>query len=247
MENIFKIIVTSDTHGNLPVIETPFDLLLLPGDVCPAHDHYYAYQINWFQNVFSKWINSLPFKDENSKVVMTWGNHDFVGERICKEELQCFHIETNYRVIILKNEEYDYEYLTDEGIKTLKIFGTPYCHIFGNWAFMVSDEKLKNKFSFIPENCDIVISHDAPSINALGTISEGHNKGYDAGNIPLTNAIKEKKPKYFFCGHIHSGNHTFENVDGTYMANVSFINEKYQPAYSVLEFDIDKITKEVIK
>ena len=245
MENL-DIIALSDTHGYLPEITTPFDLLLQPGDICPAHDHYYAYQINWFQHDYADWINKLPFKNEWSKVVLTWGNHDFVGERIGKTELACFDITTNNRVITLRNEEYDFNYPTDDGVKSLKIFGTPYCKIFGNWAFMISDEKLKQKFSFIPENCDILISHDAPDMNNLGLISMGHYSGTNAGNKVLADAIKEKKPKIALCGHIHSGNHNFENIDGTLMANVSYVNEDYYPSHDILHFQINPLTKEIV-
>lgn len=235
---MIKVLATSDLHGNLPKITTPFDLLLICGDICPAHSHYFSYQITWFQHDFADWINTLPFKDEWSKVVMVWGNHDFVGEQISQEHITCFNLTTNNRVVILNNEEYDYEYLSDEGLKTLKIFGTPFCKIFGNWAFMVNNETLEKYYSFIPDNCDIVISHDSPSINGIGTINNGWYKGYDAGNLPLTKIIKEKKPKYFFSGHIHSGNHEFENVDGTMMANVSYLDEEYKPNYEILSFDL---------
>lgn len=246
MNNILDVLVISDTHGYLPKIDTPFDLLLICGDISPAHDHYYAYQINWFQHEFAEWINILPFKDEWSKVVLIGGNHDWFAERISNEELRCFYITTNNRTIVLKNEEFNYEYLTDEGIKYLKIFGTPYCKIFGNWAFMVSDVKLREKFSFIPEDCDILISHDAPDINNLGVISMGHYSGENAGNIPLAEAIKEKKPKYAFCGHIHSGNHKLEKIENTWMANVSYVNEHYFPDHEILHIKINGLTKELV-
>ena len=245
MENL-DIIVFSDTHGNLPVITTPFDLMLVAGDICPAHDHYYAYQINWFQHEFAEWIKTLPFKNEWSKVVITWGNHDFVGERISEAELSCFYITTEHRAVVLRNEEYSFEYLSDNGISSLKIFGTPYCKIFGSWAFMVSNEKLAQKYSFIPDDCDILISHDAPDINNLGLISMGEWSGENAGNIVLAEAIKEKKPKIAFCGHIHSGNHTFEKVEDTWLANVSYVDEHYKPTHGVLHFQINPNTKEVI-
>ena len=245
MENL-KILVTSDLHGHLPFVNTPFDLLLICGDICPAHDHYFAYQIGWFQYEFSKWINTLPFKDENSKVVFIPGNHDFFGERIQKEHLDVFNIETQNRVVFLRNTGYNYEYISDNGLETLSIFGTPYCKIFGSWAFMVSDETLEKKFSEIPEGVDVLISHDSPDLNGLGMINEGWSKGVDAGNKILSKYIIEKKPKFFFSGHIHSGNHEFTKIGDTYMANVSYINEKYVPAYAILEFEINRETKELV-
>jgi Icc-related predicted phosphoesterase len=233
-----KVIVTSDLHGNLPVIISPFDLFLICGDNCPAHSHYYSFQSEWFKTDFADWINTLPFKNEWSKVVMIWGNHDYVGERLHAEDLYIFNEKTKNRVVILNNNTYDYEYLTDNGIETLKIFGTPYCKIFGNWAFMVNDGQLEYYYNEMPYNCDIVISHDSPSINGLGTINQGWNNGYDAGNKVLDEYIKQRKPKYFFSGHIHSGNHNFEDVNGTMMANVSYIDEHYKPKYLPLEFEI---------
>lgn len=249
MKNL-KILVTSDLHGYLPEIKETFDLFLICGDICPVHDQYFSFQKEWFMNEFVDWINNLPLSnnpviDEFNKVVIIGGNHDFYLERVNKNDLTEFYRKTNNRVIVLKNEEYNYEYLDDTGINSLKIFGTPYCKIFGNWAFMISNDKLEEKYNKIPENCDILISHDSPSLNNLGMIQEGWNKGTDAGNRILDEYIIEKQPKFFFSGHIHSGNHNFEKINNTYMANVSYINEKYMPAYPILEFKIDKNTKEL--
>ena len=241
-----KILATSDLHGNMPYITTPFDLLLICGDICPAHDHYFNYQIGWFQHEFSKWINTLPFKDENSKVVFIAGNHDFFGERIQKEHLDVFNVETQNRCVYLKNTGYNYEYISDNGLETLSIFGTPYCKIFGSWAFMVSDKTLEKKYKQIPDNVDILISHDSPTLNELGFIHSGWNAGTEAGNKVLDKYIVEKKPKYFFSGHIHSGNHAFKKIEDTYMANVSYINENYTPFYPILEFTLNGETKELV-
>lgn len=246
MENL-DIIAISDTHGYLPEIKTPFDLMLIAGDICPAHDHYYVYQINWFLHDFADWIKALPFKNNWSRVVITWGNHDFVGERINKAELECFYTTVNNMAVVLRNEESLFHYHTDGETKALKIFGTPYCKQFGGWAFMVSNEKLKQRFSFIPEDCDILISHDAPDINNLGLISMGDWNGENAGNKVLAEAIKEKKPKIALCGHIHSGNHNFEKIDDTWVANVSYVNEDYVPDHEILHFQINPETKELIK
>lgn len=247
-----KVLVTSDLHGYLPEITEPFDLLLICGDVCPAHDHYFTFQKQWFETVFVEWVNCLPFKGPWAQVVMTWGNHDQVGERLTKTDIEELRIKTGGRLVILKNQAYDFEYinnLEDTEVKTVKIFGTPYCKEFGNWAFMVSSEKLHKKYSEIPEGLDILISHDSPHINNLGLIQEGWNAGEDAGNFILDEYIREKKPRYFFSGHIHSGNHNFEIVNVhpdpeegeilVKMANVSYINERYNPVYDVLSFEYE--------
>lgn len=243
--------VTSDTHGYLPTIDEPFDLLLISGDVCPAHDHYFAFQKEWIEKTFVDWVNNaLPFRDEYGKVVMIPGNHDFVFERWHQPDFDHLKRLTDGRLIVLKNTQYDFEYLDEEeGIKTVKIFGTPYCKIFGNWAFMVGEDTLRKKYAEIPEGIDILLTHDAPKLNKLGLIQEGWNAGVDAGNAILDEAIREKKPHYVFCGHIHSGNHNFELVNVNQdagedeeevlvkMANVSYINERYRPAYDIIKFE----------
>jgi Icc-related predicted phosphoesterase len=97
---------------------------------------------------------------------------------------------------------------------------------------------LEKAFSEIPENLDILVTHDPPTLNGMGKITQGRQNGKEAGNEILSRYILEKKPKYVFSGHIHSGNHKFEEYEGIKMANVSHVDETYSPVYSVLTFEI---------
>lgn len=234
---MFKAIVTSDLHGNLPIVTEEFDLMLICGDVVPAHDHYFSFQKEWVENEFVEWILSLPFKNVWSKVVMTPGNHDIVFERWNENDYQRISMLTNGRLIILRNKEYRFDYIDDGSNMPsyLKIFGTPYCQIFGNWAFMRSDAKLKKKFAEIPEDLDVLITHSAPDIEGYGYIDWGTPYKRNAGCPILAAAIKEKQPQYVFCGHIHSGNHKLQVVDGTAIANVSYVDEAYEPRDNMLK------------
>ena len=106
---------------------------------------------------------------------------------------------------------------------------------------MMSHEKLKARYDLCPDNADIFISHDSPDLNGLGTVH--YNKvddnvyGQNVGNKVLAEIIKVKKPKYFFSGHIHTGNHNFEEFNGMRMANVSLLNEQYLRTYDILSFE----------
>ena len=242
-----KIIAMSDLHGYLPKVEDNFDILLICGDICPAHDHYYDYQKKWFEKEFIRWVNELPYKDAFSVVVMTWGNHDFIGERTNEGMNKDYKNRTHGRLNILKNDTLSVEYLAKDRVGTIYIGGTPYCKIFGSWAFMVSDEMLREKYSRMPNNLDILITHDSPRVNELGMIKEGWNNGVDAGNKILDEWIINNNPKYLFSGHIHSGNHTFEKIGETWMSNVSLVNEQYNPTNPALGFEIDRETKELIE
>ena len=231
-EKKIKVIVLSDTHGELLDIKEKFDLMLICGDVCPAHDHYYSFQEEWIKNDYRDWINSLPFNDDNSKVVMIGGNHDFFLERAKKQDIERLTQKTNNRLVMLKNELYEFE--------GLKIFGTPYCKRFGNWAFNLSDDALRTKYAQCPENVDIIISHDSPTINGLGEITKGWKFGKNVGNVVLDELIERVKPKWFFSGHIHSGNHEISEYGVTKMANVSIKDEDYIPIYQPLMIEVYK-------
>ena len=75
---MINITALGDLHGNLPVIENDFDLMLICGDVCPSDmPHYLSKQKKWMMGDFANWIKSLPFKTNDSKVFMVFGNHDF--------------------------------------------------------------------------------------------------------------------------------------------------------------------------
>ena len=238
-----KILATSDTHGFLPNITEEFDLFIHAGDVCPAHDHYYAFQKNWLMNEFAEWVNSLPYKNAWSKFVLVPGNHDFALERFTEPEILEFKQKCNGHLEFLRHDIYDFEFPVSDGLDTLRIFGTPYCSIFGSWAFMVSDETLEKKFSQIPEGVDILVSHDSPTTNKLGAILEGPYKDDTTGNKILAGHIKRVHPKLFVSGHFHSGNHNFENIDGTWMGNVSYVNERYSPAHDIVPIDYNEETR----
>lgn len=236
---MLKILASSDFHGNLPEITQEFDILFVCGDICPATNHSYYFQDNWLHTDFVNWVKNLPFKDGASKVIMTWGNHDFFGERCSQDQMKEIEMMTDNRLKILRHNLYE------DVAHGITVFGTPYCSIFGNWAFMVSDETLDKKFSQIPEGIDFLISHDSPNINKLGAILEGRYKSDFTGNKVLAKHIDRIKPKVFLSGHFHSGNHNMENINDVNMANVSYVNEGYTPHYSLMEFHYDEFTKEI--
>lgn len=231
-----KIAVTSDLHGYLPDWKSELggvELLLICGDIMPLD-----IQINmvksreWLIGPFWDWIEELPVE----KCYFIPGNHDFIFERSRSEMYSVFPEFT--KSTLLCN---DYtEHISNDG-NIYKIFGTPYCKYFGNWAFMRDDSKLLEYYSLIPENLDILISHDAPRLDNLGCIMEEGNRWYgtEAGNKVLADVVMLKKPRYCFCGHIHSGNHTLQDIDGIKAANTSAVNEKYQLVYKPLIVDIN--------
>ena len=238
-----KIIATSDLHGNLPLIEEPFDLFLIGGDVCPAHSQYVFFQREWLTTEFVEWVNNLPYETPWSKVILVPGNHDFALERMSHAEFSEMESKCNGRLKILRHDLYECEFPVSDGFDSLSIFGTPYCSIFGNWAFMVSDETLEKKFSQIPEGIDILVSHDSPNVGKIGAILDGPWKNDTTGNAILAKHIERTHPKLFVSGHFHSGNHEVQKIGETYASNVSYVDEDYEPAYPVLVISYDEETR----
>lgn len=222
-----KIIVISDLHGNLIPYPSSFwegiegcELLLICGDIVPLNIQFKKKESeSWFLNEFKTWCDSLPVK----QIYFIGGNHDYLL-KVSKNIKQHFSDNVHY----LKHELVEY--------KNYKIFGTPYCKIFGNWPFMKPNDELEILFNDIPENLDILMTHDPPSLGTVGTILQKSN--INAGNEILSKYILERNPKYVFSGHIHSGNHNIELVNNSNIVNCSILDEYYNITYKPLIIEI---------
>lgn len=237
--NKYDICALSDLHGLLPTIDKEFDLMLLAGDLINLYYQKDKYEtMTWFTGSFVDWINNLPFKGDDSKVLWIAGNHEVGWENLSldgrRSIVEDIMNDTNRRCIYLEDELYNFN--------GIKVYGTPWCKIFGNWAFMKNDEKLCEVYSKIPENIDILLTHDAPygtSDLCFGWQAWGRTP-YHIGNKPLRDIILEKSPKYNLHGHLHSANHEEELLGHTSVYNVSVVNEAYKEYYPPLYLQIIK-------
>jgi Icc-related predicted phosphoesterase len=236
---MIKCIAISDMHGILPQITEEFEILFICGDILPL-----IIQSNipkserWLKKQFSNWINSLNCK----KVFAVWGNHDYIGE-------SCYYDKSRYSNILYKTTDNKIKFLDDESVEYLGsdgnkylFWGSPWCTIFGKWAFMAPEGFLRIKYDSMPNNCDLILTHDAPDIGEMGVIQQGYYSGERAGNAILYNAILEHKPKMAISGHIHSSMHYLQKYPEceTTFATVSIVDETYNEAYEPLQFELDK-------
>ena len=56
--------------------------------------------------------------------------------------------------------------------------------------------------------------------------------------MELTEAIMEKRPRFVFCGHIHTGQHGGVDLEGSRIYNVSRLDERYEIAYEPTWVDV---------
>lgn len=225
------ICAISDNHGILPLYPSDYwkglencELLLICGDIIPLHIQFdMVASKQWLIEEFKPWAESLPVE----QVIFIAGNHDTFMERNDKTMHEIFS--RSDKVTYLMHEYIDYLSLQDS--KVYRIFGTPYCHIYGNWPFMRDEETLAHKFSKIPENVDILISHDAPygtsDICFQGWSADGQHKGCPE----LRDAIIEHKPKWNVKGHLHSTNREIEILGETKVVSCSILDESYRLIY----------------
>jgi Icc-related predicted phosphoesterase len=223
-----KIAVLSDLHGILPeagFFEDDAEVLVLCGDILPLKiDQNIPESKKWFENEFKEWRKTLKF----DTVIFIAGNHDFYCE-LNKDELE-YMFSPNSDTIYLHNTGINYLSLSG---KIYKIFGTPYCKIFGSWSFMRESWDLKELYEKIPENLDLLICHDAPQ-GVSDQVGYGTYFMKHVGGCELRDAIIEKRPRYVVHGHIHTSNHGREVLGASEVYNTSLVNEQFEPVFKPL-------------
>lgn len=230
-----KVCAISDLHGYLPDIEQS-DILLIAGDISPLNIQFNKPEMKkWLELQFAYWIKSLPV----DRVFLIAGNHDSYFESVMQSNILALEFACD-KLVYLKNECVHYY---DKDCTLWSIFGTPYCSIFGNWPFMRSDEYLTEKFEEIPNDVDIIITHDAPygfgQVDQILGKKRWNNEPLESlGNKPLADKLKNINYKLTVCGHFHSGDHIYN--EEFKIANVSYVNESYQPFYEPFYIELTK-------
>ena len=223
-----KICAISDMHGQYDFNIDPVDILFICGDIIPLYmQRNHEQSFRWLENFFVPWCN----KQECKQIYLVAGNHDFALENNDKKINEIFK---STKIIYLNNQ--GAEYYDKESDKTYTIWGSPMCHIFFNWAFMYDPEYEYSEFSKMTDNCDFVITHDAP-YGTSDICLEHWNKEH-IGNPELAKVVSEKNPEYLFHGHLHSTNHDCEMLGNTKVYNVSLLNEDYNMKYYPLYLEV---------
>lgn len=226
-----KICGISDLHGTLPTQFENHEVMFICGDISSLNIQINSRKLKkWLIEEFKPWCESLP----NDKIFFIAGNHDRFME--AHPDFMYENFTNQDKVTYLCND--NYIYTSREG-KEYSIYGTPYCKKFGNWFFMRDFNKLKEIYSNIPENLDILITHDQPY--GYGDILLQQTAWYTGehlGNKALTEEILIKQPKILLTGHLHSTSHKCVPIINTKRYNVSLKDEFYDLVYEPLYLEI---------
>jgi len=221
-----RLCAVSDMHGILDFNIEPCDVLCICGDTIPLRIQGWTEPtFKWLRDEFLTWCNEQPCEE----VLLIAGNHDIPFQRHEKELREIFK-DTKVRYLL----DEAYEYICPSDGKVVKFYGTPWCHQFGSWAFMdYTDEGLVKVYDKMPEDVDVLLSHDAPyGTSDVITDDVPWATGEHIGGPALRDAVNKKKPKLMFVGHLHSVTKEPQKTEGgTEVVNVSMVNEAYKLVY----------------
>lgn len=228
-KKILNIAAVSDTHGFLPEVrKNTAEIAIIAGDISPLEIQGNSEEMKkWLFGEFLNWVIELDVK----QVFLIAGNHDFYFQNVKKSEIQQLKRLSGHKLVYIKNESTIY---TDKTGENWSIFGTPYCNIWGGWPFMVDNNLLTEKFKSIPDKVDIIITHSPPF--AFGDADL--NNYEHVGNKPLAKRLENVDYKIIICGHIHGGNHEFN--EHYRIQNVSYLDNSYRESNEISYITITK-------
>ncbi len=199
IKKMIKAVCVSDIHmSHWDLVMPPGDILIVAGDISGITNH--AELIG-----FNAWLGTLDYK----VVYVVPGNHD--GQFVDSEQTSRSLL-SNATVLIDEAAEF-------EG---LKIWGSPWVQQYGDWWWMLHPDALYDKWLKIPDNTDILITHQPPYM-LLDRVFRGH-----AGCPHLRDAVLTRiKPKLHVFGHLHLDGGQWIEYNGTIYVNAAMNDENY--------------------
>lgn len=205
----------ADLHGHYPKLEGG-DLLIVAGDLTRQDQA-------WEYIEFGRWINNQKYR----KKIVIAGNHDNIAQKAEP---------------FINPESDEWKYLCDSGteFEDLMIWGSPWTKTFPGMnpnckAFTCdTDDELAEKWSLIPSETDILITHSPP----FGIFDGVDTNPYDdtefhVGSHSLNQCILSKvnypNLKLHVFGHIHEHGGKMVDLVDLKCVNASYVNEKYKP------------------
>jgi Icc-related predicted phosphoesterase len=197
-----KLCIISDTHNKHKRLSKlpEADVIIHCGDMTSmGHSHEIV--------DFMKWFSKLNYQYK----ICIAGNHDWL-------------FDTN-RLIAREKVPENVIYLEDSGVEIegIKFWGTPVQLPFNNWAFNKPEARLIPHWQAIPDDIDVLITHQPPySIFDWSVYDLKHT-----GSPSLYKEVVERiKPKVHCFGHIHSG-YGVKIIENIKFVNASNLDEDY--------------------
>lgn len=202
----------SDTHGMHDGIDlSKADAIVHCGDLT---NRGHATEAVAFMN----WFEQLPYKYK----VFIAGNHDFI-----------FEGDSTFIQGEIKGR--DFIYLEDSGVRLegFNFYGSPWQPWFFDWAFNLErGPEIAKKWSMIPDDTDILITHGPPKGILDKTLA-----GVAVGCYDLLQKIHVVRPKIHAFGHIHEG-YGIREYCNTEFVNASICTRSYDPINKAIVVEV---------
>lgn len=221
--NKTTICVISDTHSKHNQIKylPDADVIIHCGDITTmGYEHEIRNFFNWYSNLYQ-----YEYK------ICIAGNHDWLFE--------------SNRMIVKELLPDNIIYLEDSEIiiNDLKFYGTPVSKMFFYWAFNRHENKLKQHWSNIPDDTDILITHELP----FGILDYSKKINENIGSKSLYKQVSKKiKPLVHTFGHNHNGHGILFENNITYI-NASILNDNYTIQNKPILFEIENNKVNILK
>lgn len=198
-----KVFVTSDIHGRVDVLSKivkfvkereDIECVILCGDITSDYPGATFDELeNKQYEDYKKIVEML--RQTNKRVLFILGNHDV------------FNVDkTDINYLPYNNEAIFNNFVSIEYINFL-MYGTKREGNEQDMVYRISKLNIDNK--------SIIVSH-VPPYKCLDKANNGVNFGSQA----IRDMIKEKKPTYFFCGHVHH-DFGFKKLHNTFVFNAA--------------------------
>ncbi|MFW5847666.1 MAG: metallophosphoesterase family protein [bacterium] len=211
-----RIVFLSDIHSKFDQLKNlpDGDIIIIAGDVTSVG---YLTEVEYFV----EWFNNLNYEYK----IFIAGNHDFLFEK------QPFLVKE-----ILKSKDIIYLEDSEIIINGLKFYGTPISKIFNEWAFNRNDEQRELHWSNIPDDVDILITHELP----YGILDNLHDFTHMGCHLLKHQYEMQRiKPLVHVFGHNHYS-YGIEQHDDTLFINASILDERYYIKNKPIVVDIDE-------
>ena len=184
-------VVISDTHSRERKIEWFKEEENLKKVDCIIHAGDFSHSKKTF-DAFLEWYSELDIEHK----ILIAGNHDEEVRDMGYEKMR--HICHIYGITYLQD--------TSVVIDGIKIHGSPWSNIYGDWPFMMNDFELDQHWQKIPDDTNILVTH-GPGYGMGDEVYQDGIEDNHVGSRTLEMRIRDLKDsgnlKLHISGHIH--------------------------------------------
>lgn len=204
-----RISVVSDTHNQHQGFEP------LSGDVlihCGDMFNLFSAANDDIERI-DEWFGKQNF----NLILCTGGNHDFALEERLKVTSSPFK-----NAVYLQDRSYVHDGVT--------FYGSPWTPNLQGHAFYQDSDQLQTRWSAIPDNIDVLITHTPPA-----GILDVSSAGLTLGCLHLAGQLQRISPRLHCFGHVHASSGTAD-VNGVRFINASSVNSRFELVRRPYEF-----------